>query len=294
MAQPPLFSLILVLGCASLVSARFLPISPPLVTKQQPITAAADLSVNLDPDPFETLKKNGLPVGLLPKSVSKAEINDQGWFRVQLPSTCRTSVHNTGEIPLYYSTVLTGRLQYGIISNVKGISAKPPELPFWVSVRSIYVDNAASSLIHFSVGFGISEQLPRAAFEDFPVCQSGVDALPENQDEDTVEFHAQEEPFEVAIQEAIKVAEEEEAAQVAAAENGDEQDPALVVVEAMTLDGEEEIEASLTVEEQASSEVQATADDPGDADKIDERLMDEATTEQQGGELQDEVGVAAA
>ncbi|CAI7774363.1 unnamed protein product [Closterium sp. NIES-54] len=264
MAQPPLFSLILVLGCASLVSARFLPISPPLVTKQQPITAAADLSVNLDPDPFETLKKNGLPVGLLPKSVSKAEINDQGW------------------------------LQYGIISNVKGISAKPPELPFWVSVRSIYVDNAASSLIHFSVGFGISEQLPRAAFEDFPVCQSGVDALPENQDEDTVEFHAQEEPFEVAIQEAIKVAEEEEAAQVAAAENGDEQDPALVVVEAMTLDGEEEIEASLTVEEQASSEVQATADDPGDADKIDERLMDEATTEQQGGELQDEVGVAAA
>ncbi|CAI5472500.1 unnamed protein product [Closterium sp. Yama58-4] len=164
---------------------------------------------------------------------------------------------------------------------------------------SIYVDDATSSLIHFSVGFGISEQLPRAAFDDFPVCQSGVDTLPETQDEDSLEFRAQEEPFEVAIQEAIKAAEEEEAAEVAAAGSGDEQDPALVVVEAMTLDdsrGEEETEVSVIVEDHASGEVQATADISGDADKIDERSIDEPTVEnrQQGEELQDEVAVAAA
>ncbi|CAI5976860.1 unnamed protein product [Closterium sp. NIES-64] len=138
------------------------------------------------------------------------------------------------------------------------------------------------------------EQLPRAAFDDFPVCQSGVDTLLETQDEDSLEFRAQEEPFEVAIQEAVKEAEEEEAAEVAAAENGDAQDPALVVVEEMTLDdssGEEETEASL--EEHTSGEVQATADDAADAD---ERLMDGPTEEdqQQGGGLQDEVAVAAA
>ncbi|GJP62916.1 hypothetical protein CLOP_g19979, partial [Closterium sp. NIES-67] len=183
-------------------------------------------------------------------------------------------------------------------------------LPFWVSVKSIYVDNAASSVIHFSVGFGISEQLPRAAFEDFPICHSGVDAPPENQEEDAVpfEFQGQEEPFEVAIREVIKAAEEEEAAAVAAAQSADEQDPAVIVVEAMTLEdsrGVEETEVSVG-EHGTSGETQMTGDDAGDGDEMDERSMDEQTGEDQtaddqtadeqqgGGGGQDEIAVAAA
>lgn len=152
---------------SSLLSSLLLLCAITLATARPPPSIVA-----LDPDPFETLKKNGLPIGLIPNTVVKAEMNSQGWFRVELSSNCRTSVHNTGEVPIYYSTVLSGKIEYGRLLSLKGISAKPPELPIWVNVRSIYVDAPSSDVVHISVGWGISEQLPRAAFDVFPVCQN--------------------------------------------------------------------------------------------------------------------------
>ena len=123
-------------------------------------------------NPFEELKKHGLPIGLLPDIVTSAVLNDDGSFVVHLAKTCRASVANTGQVPLYYDRQLTGAIQYGKLVNLKGISAKPPELFFWVPVRSIFMDNPPSDSIHFSIGFGLTEDLPLKAFSFSPDCVS--------------------------------------------------------------------------------------------------------------------------
>ena len=123
---------------------------------------------------FEELKKHGLPIGLLPDIITSAVLNDDGSFVVHLSKTCRASVANTGQVPLYYDRQLTGTIQYGKLVNLRGITAKPPELFFWVPVRSIYMDNPPSDSIHFSIGFGLTEDLPLKAFSFSPDCVSSA------------------------------------------------------------------------------------------------------------------------
>eukprot|EP00271_Cylindrocystis_brebissonii_P013630 TRINITY_DN33653_c0_g1_i1.p1 TRINITY_DN33653_c0_g1~~TRINITY_DN33653_c0_g1_i1.p1 ORF type:complete len:171 (-),score=14.68 TRINITY_DN33653_c0_g1_i1:556-1068(-) len=114
---------------------------------------------------YDELEKYGLPAGLLPRTVLDYTLNAKdGSFVVHLSGECYSSV-NGGKIPVYYAPTLTGTVQQGKLSNLKGISVKPPQTYFvWYSVNTIYVDASDSALIHFVIAFGAEQSLPTTEF----------------------------------------------------------------------------------------------------------------------------------
>ena len=118
----------------------------------------------------EQLVDHGLPPGLLPESVVSYTIDDSGNFEVKLSGECYSTVKD-GSITIYYKPILTGVLQDFTLSNLKGISVKPPLTAFiWVSVNKIYVENPSTGDVFFGAYFGIQQSLPVSEFASSKIC----------------------------------------------------------------------------------------------------------------------------
>lgn len=117
---------------------------------------------------YDELRAKGLPVGLLPKGITRYEINgSSGEFQVWMEEPCNAKFENE----VHYDPNIKGTLDYGKIGELSGMTAQ--ELFLWFPVKGIRVDLPSSGLIHFDVGVA-DKQFSLSLFEDPPVCNPQV------------------------------------------------------------------------------------------------------------------------
>ncbi|XP_061351198.1 uncharacterized protein LOC133296266 [Gastrolobium bilobum] len=113
---------------------------------------------------YEELRAQGLPVGLLPKGITRYSINgSSGEFEVWMEQPCNAKFENE----VHYDSNIKGTLGYGRIGELSGVTAQ--ELFLWFPVKGIRVDLPSSGLIHFDVGVA-DKQFSLSLFEDPPDC----------------------------------------------------------------------------------------------------------------------------
>lgn len=116
---------------------------------------------------YDVLRAHGLPMGLLPKGVTKFEIDEGGQFQVHLDQACNAKF----ESELHYDRNVSGTLSYGRIGALSGISAQ--ELFLWFPVKGIRVDVPSSGIIYFDVGV-VFKQFSLSLFETPPECTAST------------------------------------------------------------------------------------------------------------------------
>ncbi|KAL5563515.1 hypothetical protein UlMin_033262 [Ulmus minor] len=119
------------------------------------------------PTVFEILPQFGLPSGLLPESVWNYTLSDDGRFVVVLESPCYIQF----DYLVYYEKIITGKLSYGSITELKGIQVQ--RFLFWFDVDEIRVDLPPSDSIYFQVGF-INKKLDVDQFTTVHSCRDGL------------------------------------------------------------------------------------------------------------------------
>lgn len=97
-------------------------------------------------------------MGLLPKGISKFNLDQTGHFQVHLDQACNAKF----ESELHYDRNVSGTLSYGQIGALSGISAQ--ELFLWFPVKEIRVDVPSSGIIYFDVGV-VYKQFSLSLFE---------------------------------------------------------------------------------------------------------------------------------
>ncbi|KAK6940442.1 Protein of unknown function DUF538 [Dillenia turbinata] len=112
---------------------------------------------------YEELNSHGLPMGLLPKGVRNFSIDGEGKFEVYLDQACNAKFENQ----LHYDEYVSGKLSFGQIGGLIGISAQ--ELFLWFPVKGIRVDIPSSGIIYFDVGV-VFKQFSLSLFENPPDC----------------------------------------------------------------------------------------------------------------------------
>ncbi|KAM1160789.1 uncharacterized protein LOC126618379 [Malus sylvestris] len=113
---------------------------------------------------YDHLRKQGLPIGLLPKGITDYSLNaTTGEFRVLLEQPCHAKFENQ----VLYDFNVSGFLSFGRIANLSGVSAQ--ELFLWFPVKGIRVDVPSSGLIYFDVGV-VDKQFSLSLFESPPDC----------------------------------------------------------------------------------------------------------------------------
>lgn len=116
---------------------------------------------------YGILGKHGLPMGLLPKGITKFTVDAAGRFEVHLDQACNAKF----ESELHYDRNVTGTLRYGQIGDLSGISAQ--ELFLWFPVKGIRVDIPSSGVIYFDVGV-VYKQFSLSLFETPRDCTAGL------------------------------------------------------------------------------------------------------------------------
>eukprot|EP01018_Ginkgo_biloba_P011535 Gb_40131 [translate_table: standard] len=113
---------------------------------------------------YDVLKKNGLPVGLLPKGVKSYTLQEDGQLEVYLEKPCFTKFENQ----VYFERMIRGNLSYGQLAGVAGLEQQ--ELFLWFPVKGIRVDIPNSGFIYFDVGV-VYKQFSLSLFESPPDCK---------------------------------------------------------------------------------------------------------------------------
>lgn len=114
---------------------------------------------------YEILKDHGLPMGLLPKGITRFDFDDSGRFEVHLDQACNAKF----ESELHFDMNVSGTLRYGQIGALSGISAQ--ELFLWFPVKGIRVDVPSSGVIYFDVGV-VFKQFSLSLFETPRECMA--------------------------------------------------------------------------------------------------------------------------
>ncbi|XP_027348604.1 uncharacterized protein LOC113860138 [Abrus precatorius] len=116
---------------------------------------------------YEILPKYGLPSGLLPNTVTDYMLEEDGRFVVVLEKPCYVQF----DYLVYYETKITGKLNYGSITNLKGIQVQ--RLLLWFNVDEIRVDLPPSDNIYFQVGI-INKKLDLDQFKTVRSCRNSL------------------------------------------------------------------------------------------------------------------------
>ncbi|KAJ4824737.1 hypothetical protein Tsubulata_014994 [Turnera subulata] len=125
------------------------------------------LSQESPPTVYEILPKYGLPSGLLPNTVKSYTLAEDGSFLVVLEKPCYVQF----EYLVYYDKEISGKLNYGSITDLKGIEVQ--KFFFWLNVDEIKVDLPPSDSIYFHVGI-INKKLDVDQFKTVHSCRDGV------------------------------------------------------------------------------------------------------------------------
>ncbi|XP_074588759.1 uncharacterized protein At5g01610-like [Curcuma longa] len=117
------------------------------------------------PSAYEMLEKFDFPKGILPEGVRSYELKGDGSFTVFLAGNCEFKVD--GGYVLKYDSKITGKVDAGALTDLKGVSVKV--LFAWFSISSVGRSDAA---LNFYVG-PLSATFPVANFEECPRCRCG-------------------------------------------------------------------------------------------------------------------------
>lgn len=120
----------------------------------------------------ELLPKFGLPKGLLPGNVINYAMSKDGELIVQLSEPCYIQFSELA----YYEKIITGRISYGLISNISGIQAR--KFLLWVAITNIVVDKENDS-IQFNNGL-LAEKHPSSEFNNVRPCEKWVSSRDHN------------------------------------------------------------------------------------------------------------------
>ncbi|KAF5745873.1 hypothetical protein HS088_TW06G00038 [Tripterygium wilfordii] len=116
------------------------------------------------PTIYDHLRKNGLPMGLLPDGITQFIFDPTaGEFQINLTQACNARFENE----VHYDFNITGSLSFGKIGNLSGVTQQ--ELFLWFPVKGIRVDVPSSGLIYFDVGV-VDKQFSLSLFETAPDC----------------------------------------------------------------------------------------------------------------------------
>lgn len=121
---------------------------------------------------YEQLERNGFPAGLLPRTVVSYTLQSDGRFAVYLSGKCSFTVPGE-KLPVSYSSVITGVLAPGRLSDLGGVQVKV--LWIWWSITGIYVKN--DNLV-FEVGL-VSAEYPMSNFDEGLECDAKKAAVVE-------------------------------------------------------------------------------------------------------------------
>lgn len=136
-------------------------------------------TVTADQPISEMLAKYGLPIGLIPDSVTSYSLADDGEFKVELAKSCYVQF----DYLVYYEKTITGKVTYGKITDLSGIQAK--QFFIWVDITGMEVDLPASDYIYFKVGI-ISKKIEISWFETVPTCKAKLGTEPCNEDKPAI------------------------------------------------------------------------------------------------------------
>ncbi|KAK7359262.1 hypothetical protein VNO77_01215 [Canavalia gladiata] len=120
---------------------------------------------------YELLPKYGLPSGLLPNTVTDYTLGEDGRFVVVLDKPCYVQF----DYLVYYDTKISGKLNYGSITNLKGIQVQ--RFFLWLNVDEIRVDLPPSNNIYFQVGI-INKKLNVDQFKTVRSCRNSLLSSP--------------------------------------------------------------------------------------------------------------------
>ncbi|KAG0500669.1 hypothetical protein HPP92_000741 [Vanilla planifolia] len=121
----------------------------------------------------ELLRENGLPAGLLPKTVESYTLDrSTGLLEVRLDRPCYAKYDGLA----FFDRLVRGNLSYGALRSVVGL--KQEELFLWLPVRGILVSSPSSGVILFDIGVA-RKQLSLSLFEFPPDCRPGGSKAPD-------------------------------------------------------------------------------------------------------------------
>ncbi|KAI3706335.1 hypothetical protein L6452_23992 [Arctium lappa] len=120
------------------------------------------------PTIYEALEQFGLPVGLLPDSVTSYTYDPtDGSFVVELKKPCYIKF----DYLVYFKTKITGKINYGVLSEIKGLQAQV--FLFWLNIDEIRVDVPAASNVYLKLG-SISQTLDIKQFQTIHPCRDNA------------------------------------------------------------------------------------------------------------------------
>ncbi|CAI9105408.1 OLC1v1004321C1 [Oldenlandia corymbosa var. corymbosa] len=148
--------------------AHLLPLSassPAAIITPYAVAAAG----NSTPTVYEALEEYGFPIGILPKGITRYELDRAtGKFAVYLNKTCTFTIDGYS---LRYRTKITGVISYQKLTNLSGVQVKI--LFLWLGIGEVSV---AGNDMDFSVGIA-SADFPLNNFYESPQCGCGFDCV---------------------------------------------------------------------------------------------------------------------
>ncbi|KAL3328768.1 hypothetical protein AABB24_036070 [Solanum stoloniferum] len=121
------------------------------------------------PTVYEILQEYDFPVGILPKGVTKYELNKAtGNFAVYFNESCSFSISGYN---LKYMSKITGKISKDRLANLKGVQVKL--LLFWINIVEVTRDGDD---LDFSVGIA-SADFAIDNFYESPQCGCGFDCV---------------------------------------------------------------------------------------------------------------------
>ncbi|XP_042482013.1 uncharacterized protein LOC122062434 [Macadamia integrifolia] len=129
-------------------------------------TQFPDSDFKTEPTAYEMLEKFNFPKGILPEGAKGYVLHDDNRFEVYLDGNCNFNVD--GGYSLYYSKKITGRVGYGSLTDLKGVSVKI--LFIWLGINEVSIE---AGNLDFYVG-PLSASFPLSNFEECPQCGRGV------------------------------------------------------------------------------------------------------------------------
>ncbi|XP_042495116.1 uncharacterized protein LOC122074358 [Macadamia integrifolia] len=130
-------------------------------------TQVSELKYKTESTVYEMLEKFNFPKGILPEGATGYVLHEDNRFEVYLGRDCRFNVQ--GGYTLHYSRKISGRVGFGYLSELKGVSVKI--LFLWLGINEVTVGDGN---LYFYVG-PISASFPLYNFEECPQCGNGVD-----------------------------------------------------------------------------------------------------------------------
>lgn len=123
--------------------------------------------VSDSPSAYEMLERFNFPKGILPEGVQSYTLHQDGSFEVFLSEDCEFKVD--GGYLLNYKKKITGQVQSGSLTNLRGVDVKVVLL--WFRINGVVRSGGDLS---FYVG-PLSASFSLSNFEECPKCHCGFD-----------------------------------------------------------------------------------------------------------------------